>query len=389
MPFSFLKQFKCADNIEQKITAASAVLVRLSEVQKWPDSMHLDQAITQSIHFLKLHMETLEKQGARFLCSEDPAQDVANDMEGLFHQWHIDNNPPSLLAICLYVFEKQGLSPSLDDFNMVVVCAILGQVRNDVPYHNDMHFRKVLAQVIRMIAVNNGIYQGTDRALSCKQICKLLSVACIHDLGHDGLGNVVKGVHIEGRAERYSFDLAKPFLVATGSDDATLNDLYVMLLTTDVSPLDDPANPMMQMKAAYRYHFMGENARAHTLNLSHDISRLEKDSALTTMCLILHEADIATSAGLTYEVTKYETALLMEEFKGDKAYPSQVVDFLEQVCQRRFLSDAGQKLYAANMARIYALADQDAKDGDEPFSPSNLSQFVLPKSADSDNKTLN
>ena len=377
------------ENIDEKLKSVATVLTKMRGDYAWPNEMLLDQAITQSLHFLDMHLENLHKNAQSLLSISDSPEESAEEIAALFYTWHMDKNPPSLLALCLFLLENMSLTPDPDDENMLIMSAILGQVHNEPAYHNDMHFRKVLAQIIRLIYANNTIYKGTSRALDTKQICILMAAACIHDIDHDGQGNFVKGIHIEGRAERHSFDIAKPYLTAAGCDEKTLQAIYVMLLTTDVSPLDDPANPMMQMKAAYRFHFLGENTKAHTLNLSSDIKILEKDPALTTLCLLLHEADIATSAAMTYDVTKFETSLIMEEFKDDKAYPRDVMNFLNQICQRRFLTDAGAKLFSANMARIYALAQNDNEDGNMPYPPSNHADFILPKNASGDHATIN
>jgi len=384
-----LDSLQSAPNIKEKINAIAVSMMKLREDHAWPSEMHLDQAITQTIHFLEDHLQSLHNNAIALLKSGVEAQAATQDIESIYQQWHMDKNPPSLLSLCLFLLEELELEPAADDLNMIVISAILGQVHNEPAYHNDMHFRKVLAQTMRLIINNNTIFEGTPRALTCKQVSTLLSAACIHDLDHDGQGNWVKGVHIEGRAEKQSFECAKPYLIAAGCDDETLNAIYVMLLTTDVSPLDDPGNPMMQMKAAYRFHFMGENIKAHSLNLSKEIAAIEKDASLAALCLFLHEADIATSAGLTYDITKYETSLIMEEFKDDKASPKDVIGFFNQICQRRFLSDAGQKLYAANMARIYALAEADMEDGNEAYPPSHHADFLMIQSSSSDDKTIN
>ncbi|NCT41430.1 MAG: hypothetical protein GW778_07210 [Alphaproteobacteria bacterium] len=380
---------QCIDNIEKKLNTIATSLTGLQREQSWPCEELLNQAVYQTQNFLHPHLEKLQNTAQILLETTEGAHSKAVDVETLFRAWHMDKNPPSLLSLCIFLLEHLAVKPSPDDANMLIVSAILGQIHNEPAYHNDMHFRKVLSQAIRLIIVNNDIYEGTSRALDTKQICTLLSAACIHDLDHDGQGNVVKGIHIEGRAEKHSYNIVKPYLAAAGCDDETLKTLLTMLLTTDVSPLDDPTNPMMQMKAAYRFHFLGEKIKAHSLNLSTDIRALEKDPALTTLCMLLHEADIATSAGVTYDVTKYETTLIMEEFKDDKAYPSDVVTFLDQVCHRRFLSAAALKLYAGNMARICALAEQDVKNGNEAYGPSNLSNFLMPHAEHSNNKTLN
>ncbi len=378
-----------AEDLEEKMNANAAMLLKVSKDLSWPDAKHLDHAVTQSIHFLEEHLDFLYKNAISLLKSGVEAQAATEDVESLFRQWHFQKNPPSLLALCLFLLDELDIQPAPDDLNMLIVSAILGDVRNNTKYHNNMHFRKVLAQAIRMIMCHNAIYENTVRALSIKEVCILLSSVCIHDLDHDGQGNWIKGVHIEGRAEKHSFETAKPYLKAVGCDEKTLQAIFAILLTTDVSPLDDPGNPMMQMKAAYRFHFMGENSKAHTLNLSENLKILEKDKALTTLCLFMHEADIATSAGMTYEITQYETGLIMEEFKEDKAYPADVVAFLNQICQRHFLSDAGQKLYAANIARIYALAEEDVKNGNQPFSKPMHADFLVPATHKGDDQVIN
>ena len=318
------------------------------------------------------------------------AVDITDGITAAIQNWQLQGKEPSLYALCVDTFENLNLTPSPDFYHMVMMAAFLGEMNNDQPYHDNTHFKKVLLHLICIIKAHNTIFLGGSKALKDDEICMLIAAACIHDIGHDGMGNIVKGVHIPHRLERRSFEYAKPFLALVGmNDEAVLNKLLVMLLTTDVSPLDDPANPMHQMKAAYRFHYLGEGKRAHSLHLADELDILEKDPRLATMCLLLHEADIATSAGLNYEVTKYETSLLREEFCGDQGKPSHIIDFLNQICSRRFLSDAGQKLYAANLARIYALAEEGVENGDEEFPVSEHADFILAQSSLQTSKTIN
>ena len=79
----------------------------------------------------------------------------------------------------------------------------------------------------------------------------------------------------------------------------------------------------------------------------------------------------------------------MEEFKEDKSFPSDVVRFLDQICQRRFLTDAGQKLYAANLGRILALAEEDVKNGDEAFPLSAYAEFLIPENQKNSSQSIN
>ena len=148
---------------------------------------------------------------------------------------------------------------------------------------------------------------------------------------------------------------------------------------------------MMQMKAAYRFHFLGEKKKFERLNLSPALKLLEKNEKVCLMACLLHEADMATSAGLTYEMTSYETVLVRDEIGTRDAKPEHIIEFLDVICQRQFLSEAGQKLYAANMGRIYALAEEAVKDGNALFPKSEHTDFILSfgQSTDGTPKTLN
>jgi hypothetical protein len=153
--------------------------------------------------------------------------------------------------------------------------------------------------------------------------------------------------------------------------------IRIMLLCTDVTPFKDPGNAVNQAKSAYRYHFLGGRTHWDGLNLDKDLSIMEDCPACAAMALMLHEADIATSAGLHYDITKYETGLLMDEISDGVARPENVINFLNDICNRQMLSEVGQQLFAANLARIYALADEDFKAGNEPYPALEESNFVL------------
>jgi hypothetical protein len=325
------------------------------------------QALESSLKHLDRDLKALQK--LQFLASSDIAVGAANqeNAESLCG-WHNEGHAPSLCAMAIYACEHMGIK-SPDMVQALLVAAVLGDVPNELPYHNNLHFKKVMLQTIRLVSTHNEIFHGTPRALSEHESALLLIAASIHDFKHDGKGNTIKGVHQTGRLERRSYDLAKPLLMKAGlNQPADLRILEILLLCTDVSPLDDPSSPMRQMKAAYKHHFLGEKRYQAQLNLSEDLKLLEKDAALCDMALILHEADVATSAGMDYALSQNETASYRAEIGLNDARPQHIIDFLNDVCQRQFLGDAGKKLYGANLARIYALAEQDVQAGDEQFS---------------------
>lgn len=294
----------------------------------------------------------------------------------LIRRWTLTGDAPSMTALCELAINHFNIDDHHDRL-MVYLASLLGEIDNDLPYHNNMHYRKVLIQLIRLITNHNDIYSGTEEELSAHQIALLLAAACIHDFAHDGKGNMRQGNHERAKLEIRSYAYFKDYLAITGlDDDERLQTLKIMLMVTDVSPLGSPSSPAKQMKAAYRSAFLAKDNPIEFLNLSEDLKPLEKDRNLLMICLLLHEADIATSAGLDYSLTKYETTLIMQEGGHNQAKPEHIIAFLETVCDRQMLSDAAQRLYAANMARIYALAKKDYKDGNHLYPPSEYAEFL-------------
>lgn len=386
--------FKSSDKNESFFEAAAAQISGLKAIsadikphEKLCGQAELDETLLAIEKSFKKDTQGFEKE-MKFIVG---GQDLLAHSTALIRRWQAQGSAPSLAAICTAALDMMDVSLEPDYLSVLLMAAALGEVPNDQPYHDNLHYKKVLIQGVRMMSAHNEIYKDTNKALDTVQIYKFLTAICIHDLAHDGLGNVVKGVHVAGRLEKLSFEIAKPYLVAAGgAEDAFLEDILTMLLTTDVSPIGDPTNPAAQAKAAYRYHFMDEKTKIHALNLSGELKALETDEALTMLCLLLHEADVATSAGLGYDVTKYETSLVHEEFRARAGKPSDVINFLTIICDRKFLSDAGQKLYASNMARIYTLAQEDVQNGDHAYPSSDHSDFILAaKSPQDGSKTIN
>jgi hypothetical protein len=209
----------------------------------------------------------------------------------------------------------------------------------------------------------------------------LLIAACIHDLGHDGRGNIIDGRLEQGRLERRAFALALPYLETCGMSSGDLDTLLAILLCTDVTPMGDPANPLNQMKAAYRYHFQAEDTKIEAPPLSPELSVLAKDPDLTMMALMLHEADIGTSAGLDYNLTTYETAQYKRETGEENAFPQDVADFIDDICRCTMLSEAGQKLFGANVAHISTQAEREIREGNHAYPKPEYSEFLLPRSS--------
>jgi hypothetical protein len=354
--------------------------ITCEEKADWSNVRARAQAHQKTVTHFERDVETLRLQALGLLTAGQPIQIATGITSDLLRQWHLNDSPTLTAIVCWSIAELEiTLEPDL--LQAVLLSAVLGEVEQDTLYHNNMHFRKVLLQVIRQIAMHNQLFENTPRALSGEQAGLLLLTACIHDIGHDGTGNMVRGVFKQSRLELRSINILEPYLAVCGIkyDDPRGQAIRTMILATDVTPISDAGNPVNQMKAAYRFHFLGDRQKVDSLHLDKDLRVLQKNPQLTLMSLLLHEADIATSAGLTYEITQFETILYRLEVCDDAARPRHVLDFLKNICQRHFLSDAGQKLYGANLARIFAQVETDESHGNEIFGSVESSLFLSGK----------
>ena len=343
----------------------------------WTSVSALEEAYTRVSKTLIADIETLKQQAKGLLEEDKPVRETTDINIDLLRQWHT-GKPASLTAITCWAIDEMELDLDPDIYQALLTASLLGEVENNVLYHNNMHFRKVLLQVIRQVAMHNVIFMGTKQALDDEHIALMMLAACIHDLGHDGKGNTVRGVFKQSRLEQHSLDIAAPYLAELGinADEPRGIAIKVMILSTDVTPINHPGNPVGQMKSAYRFHFLGDNEKIESLNLDASLNPLQKDPLLSLMSLLLHEADIATSSGLSYEVTQFETILYRLEICEDQARPRHVLDFLKNICQRQFLSAAGQRLYGANFARIYAQTQAAELSGNDVFGEADECRFI-------------
>jgi len=360
----------------EQLTALKNFFLSQRFSSRWLEETALAGKIEHISDSLDQDLKFLEKYALFVFSPGEEAESHTRLTIDLFRRFATGEGTPSLVALC--IFAMKGFKINDPDLQrLIMAAAIMGEIDNPLPYHSNMHYRKVVFQIMRMTAVYNGIYQGTSRAFTERQIALLLTAACIHDLAHDGKGNTLKGVYVPHRLEQNSFDIAAPVFEALGNrGEYDLGMIRVMLLCTDVTPFKDPANAVNQAKAAYRFHFLAGKNGMESLNLDEDLHYLEKCPAMAAMALMIHEADIATSAGLHYDITKYETGLLMLEISDGTARPEHVLNFLNDVCNRQMLSEVGQQLFAANLARIYALAEDDYAAGNHPFPPLDQSDFL-------------
>ncbi|PCI56828.1 MAG: hypothetical protein COB36_00710 [Alphaproteobacteria bacterium] len=289
----------------------------------------------------------------------------------LLDKWAKSDDPVSIFSVVAAALKYFNFSSEQgeNDTLPTLMAAMLADVPNILDYHNNRHFCKVVLHTIRMIVTHNNIWPSGQNYLDNSKTSLLIAAAAIHDLGHQGGGNIIDRKYHMAQVERRSYDLVYPYLNAAGFSEDTLNDMKVMLTTTDVSPFGDPISPVSQMRRAYEFHYgsadeMGDHA---ALMLSDDLSVLADRSVLCLMCLILHEADIMNSAAVDYDITCHESVSVSRELGLSHALPEGTLLFLERICAGKMLSDSARYLGAANLAKILQRVMEDYKSGNKSY----------------------
>ena len=293
-----------------------------------------------------------------------------NKLEALLVKWNVTpEKAPTVITLLQFAIHKFDIKKP-NYLSAINMAGALAQLQNEQPYHGNLHFKKVVLQTIRLIEEHNRLTaKSVGLFFTERDIVILLIAATIHDLGHDGKGNVAQGMPYPGRLELRSYSIAVKCLEKCGlSEPKDLKDLKVMLLCTDVSSTAIHKSYCFQMKEVYLYFNGGKESGQNKPEISPAIKKLLSDEKLTLLSLMLHEADIATSAGVTYEITKYESKLLAEETGiREIATPAGLLNFIMQICDQQMLSNAARKLYKVNMKAIYKQAKEDFKNGNEVF----------------------
>lgn len=248
----------------------------------------------------------------------------------------------------------------------LLVASVLGEMPHALAYHNPAHFRKVLHHAIRLIVMDRTLAGQDQTGLSKEQAVLLMIAACIHDMGHDGSSNLNGGQYDPGRLEKRSCALAEPYLLAAGLSEGAMSYLRTMVLCTDASRPDNPSCPLSQLKAAYHHHFSDFSGKAeHSAGQVFTFLRNRKD--LTLLALYLHEADIMSSAGVSYDRTRCETIQFKRERGEGAARPSDVLEFFDTICRGGFLTSAGKALAQRPYESIRAAVELDFENGNAEY----------------------
>jgi hypothetical protein len=97
------------------------------------------------------------------------------------------------------------------------------------------------------------------------------------------------------------------------------------------------------------------------------LRRFEDNPQLVHMAMILHEADVGTSAGLSYERTRKETLDLMAERGVKTAGPKTVLAFLREQMSETMFTEAGKQIFGPVLKDVILRAEKDLAAGKMAF----------------------
>lgn len=346
----------------QSFIKSTDTFLAISKSQ-WPGQETLRDVINSVKETFENDFEDIRKDLAYIFEKQDNVAWQTEKTITLLKKWKSSQKPISALSIIAFAVEKFGIVYPESLYR----AAILADIPCELSYHNNLHFRKVVLHMIRIIAAHNYIADATNQKLSENQISLLLAGACIHDIGHCGTGNIIDRKYHMAMTEERSFYYAEPYLNDSGLNQEMLRDLKIIILTTDVSPFGDPISPANQARRAYEYHF-GVNVDADAdLDLSDTFKLLEEREDLTLMSIMLHEADIMNSAAVDYEITLEESIAISNEIGREHTLPEDTLLFLEIICAKEMVSEASRHLGDDNFNMIIDRVMQDYRAGNKAY----------------------
>jgi hypothetical protein len=284
----------------------------------------------------------------------------------VFKRWDEEGGWPSLLAITMRAWDKFSL-PQDKLFKAAILSAIIAEVPNDLQYHGNTHYRKVLLQSIRLAQTNQKLEGEEHVNLSDENIALLLIAAIIHDLGHEGGDNLRDGIYTPGYMEQKAYDIAHPYFEALELERDQCSSLETLVFCTDITFFAGDNSPCVRMRKIYSYYFIDDSDETVLNYMIGKLRRFDDNKEFTLMAMVLHEADIASSAGLTYEQSIRETIDIFEERYLQTAGPKGLLAFMKEQLEGGMKTEAGKAVFSSSMDVIMDQAMQDFQEGKETF----------------------
>jgi len=165
----------------------------------------------------------------------------------------------------------------------------------DNPYHNAQHFCEVLL---------SALYLSLLARLAPREQTQLLVAALVHDFHHDGTSNA----QVPFRLERLAAEAAAPYLDAARVSPEERARITAMVFATEVVV-------GTRFARECHLHFAHAAPRPALAGVPEPLAALAGDARLALQAVILGEADVLSSAGLTVQYGELQQQKLAEERK--------------------------------------------------------------------------
>jgi hypothetical protein len=295
---------------------------------------------------LSSDLDWIEKSSFRHLVFDDVDGLYGEKMTRFLNTWP----EPSTTALIMFAAGQLGFDNQSPYYAALMTSGVLADIENTLPFHGNAHYKKVLIQTLRQITTHNAQAPDTARYTD-RQIALMMMAAALHDLVHDGRGNGVGDTHIPFRLEQQSVDAALPYLKMAGLSADDLLDLETVILCTDVTPFSSPDAPAAQLKRLYAHNIGAQSVGVPALHPR--LARLANRPDLVAMAMVLETADIAPSAGLSFEQGMKESRYLAAETGVTLiATINTYQNFIGSIGRVVTQTPAGQKIFGAGYNTI-------------------------------------
>jgi len=147
-------------------------------------------------------------------------------------------------------------------------------------YHNSQHFLEVML---------SALYLARLARLDARRAARVVSAALMHDFHHDGSHGTVSPFRLERLAMRH----ARPYLRTAGVGQDESRRLEALVLATD------PSVGVPFARACWAWHAAGGPPVPPHAELPPPLARLRLEPELAHDAVLLAEADVLPSIGLT------------------------------------------------------------------------------------------
>ncbi|MGH8673567.1 MAG: hypothetical protein ACREVG_04580, partial [Burkholderiales bacterium] len=212
------------------------------------------------------------------------------------------------------------------------------------PYHNAQHFCEVLL---------SALYLSLLAGVAKRERVELLIAALAHDFHHDGRTNVDEPF----RLERLSAEAASPYLEAAGVAPAARARITAMIFATEVTLGTRFARDC-------HLHFAANGPLPSLSGVPAPLALLAADAGLALQAVIVGEADVLSSAGLTVQYGELQQKKLAEEWRQPLGADHKL-QFLNQVFQGFTVG----RFFSPNLRELKSAAEDRAERERSPTRP--------------------